>query len=165
MHPIPGSVTKNGNPIPEDPLADCFMDISGFYEIEPEEEKMKTENEHEYHFISREHEVDYSRIVKEAPPRTPFILVEDQNRAHKTRGWILFVHEQVLAVGGLLDNISLAGEKVSPDWGVDKFQGKRFEGYRLRSAPGEFPKRIRPQIERLKARMSERDTKTIVRYL
>lgn len=127
----------------------------------------KMEPEHRYSFVSAEQDVDYVRIVREAPAGTLFIVVEERNRfTNRAKGWVLLVHNTILRNDDLKYH-NLAGETlgVCGGWGQkDLPNGKELFSYRFVVGSGKFPREILQEIEKLKKLVSKKNTITTVEY-
>lgn len=121
-----------------------------------------------YSFTSRPEDVDFIRILKEAPKDTPFILVTTHDKKTHHQSHFLFVHNSVLSnpaakgmkLGGKLQ-LAYEETSISPDWGfayapcgVKQFHiGDHLYSYRCMAIVGK-PGILKSQIERIKAAIS-----------
>jgi hypothetical protein len=110
----------------------------------------------QYSFVAKEEDVDYTRIVREAPKGTPFILVEERSRDNQAKNWALFVHVSVL-------NDSRLG--LVTYWG-DKWEDEpSTHDYRYVRRLGAFPGLLRKEIDSIKRSLNPKNTKTVVTLL
>ena len=114
-----------------------------------------------YSFVSREEDVDYARIIKEAPESEDFILVERKSRSGRPKDWMLLVRDRVLNRPET-KNLLLDGEYLSGSWGY-KVPGLLYA--RSRSGLGKFPAKIKQEIEVIRAQLNPKNCRTTVTYL
>ena len=113
-----------------------------------------------YSFVSREEDVDYERILREAPEGEDFVLVQTADRRGRPKGWFLLVRNRVLDLPET-KNLILDGEYLSGSWGYD---APRVDA-RFRSGSGKFPAEIKQEIEIIRARLNPKNCRTTVTYL
>ena len=136
-----------------------------FHQIQ--EELRKVEN-HSYDFVAKEEDVDYIRIVREAPKDTPFIFVEERTRnGYKPSSWTLLVHNDLLKrLEGLF--LVLDELEVNASWGDDEIptlQGpKKLYSYRTIGGSGRFPGHVKQQVEKIKRMLNPKQTVVRVSY-
>ena len=108
-----------------------------------------------YEFVSREEDIDFNRILREAPKGTNFILVEARTRDNsRVKEWALLIHNSVLT------NPLVQG--FSPEWGEDEVASTKLFSYRVTGGEGKAPGKIKKQIEDIKKALNPKDTKTVV---
>jgi hypothetical protein len=131
----------------------------------------KSENElkkNQYSFVAAKSDIDYDRILREAPKGTLFLLVERRTRTDQADDWSLFVHNTVLTderVEGVLlghkdTHRSLTG--ISSNWGYSKIGDTELHSYRVIGAKGSVPGYVRKNIDHIKRALNPKDTKTVV---
>jgi hypothetical protein len=127
------------------------------------------ESDRKYIFVAAYEEVDYPRVLREAPEGTPFILVETQTRTKQAKDYELFIHNSILTdervqgltVGnqGTLRHITT----ISPTWGHnDDIDGLP---YRYIGGDGAIPGYIKQQVEAVKRLLNPKDTRNVVTFL
>jgi hypothetical protein len=123
-----------------------------------------------YSFVSAEEDVDFIRIVREAPKDTQFILVETRTRQNQAKESTLLVNNDVLRderVQGYPLADLYVENSVRPDWGHSDSpdtNGKLYS-YRYWAFQGAFPGKVRKQVDNIKRALNPKDTKTIVTLL
>jgi hypothetical protein len=120
-----------------------------------------------YNFVARKNDVDYIRIVREAPKNTPFILVEEKNRKGQPRVSVLLIHKSVLS-HHKLQGMEVSGESISPSWGHKNspFEDKKLlYSYKYVVFQGKLPGFIKKEVESLRVALNPKDTKVLVTYL
>ena len=123
-----------------------------------------------YEFVSREEDIDFNRILREAPKGTNFILVEARTRDNsRVKEWALLIHNSVLTnplVQGFCiheDDFDDRDENhISPEWGEDEVASTKLFSYRVTGGEGKAPGKIKKQIEDIKKALNPKDTKTVV---
>ena len=123
-------------------------------------------SEHKYHFVVNEQDVDYIRILREAPRQTPFILVEEKTRTNQPKVSVLLVHKSVLN-NPELQGLRLGTGEVSPTWGGDTELGEieKLHSYRYVWYNKKLPGIIKQQIEAIRRTLNPKNTKVAVTYL
>ena len=116
-----------------------------------------------YSFVAREKDVDYQRIVEEAPEGTQFVLVETRTRNNQTKESILMVHVSVLKSEKIQQH-RLGSGRISKKWGYKNSSGP-LSSYRFMAFVGPVPGKIMQQIEGLKRDMNPKNTKVVVKLL
>ncbi len=134
------------------------------------EKEFGMESDRNYSFVAAWEDVDYMRILKEAPEGTPFVLVETQTRTRQAKDWYLFIHQDILSnekVQGLIvggrNCVSLI-KTISPTWGHEDNDTVPVT-YRFISGDGAIPGYIKQQVEAVKRALNPKDTKTKVSFL
>jgi len=137
----------------------------------------KKDTEKQYRFVSGSDDVDYIRIVREAPQGTPFILVEEKTRNNKPRSWVLFVHTKILKSAALKDKRlgfepNKEKNKLGGQWGEEiQINGTTISDYRYIKGVGKAHGLLKHQIDairnhnRRKVDREKRNTLTEVQYL
>lgn len=175
----PGSLTRRGNPLP---CGEIFLGAQQECVL-GKGTKMKNSND-AYRFVSKAEEVDYLRILREAPQGTLFILVEVKTRQNKPKSWTLFVHKKILnnpdlkdkKLGFLTikhgDHFHTVPAKISSGWGDEVKVGPSVDpNFRYLSGTGKVSGLIKHHVDSVryhkkrKADRAERDTLTEVQYL
>lgn len=124
----------------------------------------KKQAENRYSFVAREEDVDYLRVVREAPQNAPFILMQETDRFNQPKRWCLFVHESVLANPKVN---KILGE----DWGSKDIYHKGdfvpLHAYRVIGTSGKIPNWVRREVNRIQRKVNppEKNTKVRVEYL
>lgn len=116
---------------------------------------------HSYSFVSREEDVDYERILREAPESEDFVLVEKKSRSGRPKDWMLLVRDRVLNRPET-KNLIINGEFLSGSWGYN-VPGLLYA--RSHSGLGKFPAEIKQEIEVIRARLNPKNCRTTVTYL
>lgn len=133
--------------------------------------KENTMKEHQYSFVSAYEDVNYIRVVREAPTGTPFILVETRTRDNQAKDWNLFIHNKVLTdprVKGFVvgnTNAFPSIKTIGPTWGHADLYEEELHSYRSIGGDGAFPGYIRREVDDLKKALNPKDTKTLVSFL
>ena len=125
------------------------------------EQLRKMETGNSYDFVSREDDIDYVRIVKEAPAKTPFILVEERDRlSGRPKHWSLFIHNDVLNHPALVNFFG--------GWGLNEISyggsSKKLYSYRVFGGDGKFPGYTKQFLEFIRRRINPKNIRTSVRY-
>ena len=139
-------------------------------------ERNMTENNHSYSFVTRKEDVDFIRIIKEAPKGSPFILVVTNNRIGQPQGWHFFVHNDILNnedLQGLFFGTKFYnGNTLNPSWGYTEvytgpveFDAPVLRSYRYISGNGKFPGYIKQQIETIRRILNPKNIETVVTFL
>lgn len=126
-----------------------------------------------YSFVAREDDIDFGRIIREAPEGTPFILVESRTRKNQTKESLLLVSEEVLederTQGFPLADVYFEDNTVEPRWGhpynPNDPTNQKLVGYRYWAFQGRLPGRVRRQIDAIKNAINPKDTKVFVTLL
>lgn len=125
-----------------------------------------------YSFVAREEDVDYLRVVREAPKDTSFIIVQERTRKNRPIFWMLLVNKSILSdhrAHGLPLGTQFRGkgQKVFHTWGYDSpdtvfgtGDTRLFHHYRAIGGNGKFPGEIKQQIQRIRAALNP-ETKNV----
>ena len=131
----------------------------------------KEEDYANYSFVSTEEDVDYVRIINEAPEGTPFILVETRTRTNQAKEWHLFIHNDVLQ-NPLAQGVYVGDElthplikTLGPEWGYEDCVSGHLENYRCISGDGATPGYVKQQVVSVKRLLNVKNTKTFVSFL
>lgn len=134
------------------------------------EKEFGMESDRNYSFVAAWEDVDYMRILKEAPEGTPFVLVETQTRNKQAKDWYLFIHRDILSnekTQGLIVGRDKALKRVttvSPAWGHEDKETV-LSTYRYIAGEGAIPGYVKQQIESVKRALNPKNTKTRVSFL
>ena len=128
------------------------------------------ESDRNYSFVAAWEDVDYMRILKEAPEGTPFVLVETQTRNKQAKDWYLFIHQDILS-NEKAQGVIVGGRKcvstiktISSTWGHEDSDTAP-DTYRFISGDGAIPGYIKQQVEAVKRALNPKDTRVVVTML
>jgi len=126
-----------------------------------------------YRFVSKHDDVDYLRIIKEAPQGTPFILVEEKTRQNKPKSFSLFIHKTILndqkfartSKGGNPMSPKIYGQHLGSSWGDNRIGPVYLQNYRYISHAGKFNGIFKQKLVKLLNGHPAKDTLTEVTYI
>lgn len=129
---------------------------------------MSNDLKNQYTFVAANEDVDFNRIIAEAPKDTKFILVEERTRTRQAKVWSLFVHSSILndpRVQGITlgDESDCHDNVLGPEWGHSSLDDTAvLQNYRFIAHEGAVPGYVKKGIDYIKRDLNPKDTKVFV---